>query len=133
VADLVPSIAEPDGDLKHAAIEALVRQLVSDITGDGQVAAPAGGQADRVILDVKVDGVRCLLTRLPKTQTPLSPRELQIARMVAKGYPNKTIATILDISTWTVASHLRRIFSKFGVSSRAAMVARLVEGAWLSD
>jgi DNA-binding CsgD family transcriptional regulator len=133
VADLVPGIAEPDGDLKHAAIEALVRQLVSDIAGDGPVAAREGGQADRVILDVQVDGVRCLLTRLPKAQIPLSPRELQIARMVAKGYPNKTIAAILDISTWTVASHLRRIFSTCGVSSRASMVAQLLEGTWLTD
>jgi DNA-binding CsgD family transcriptional regulator len=52
--------------------------------------------------------------------------------MVAKGYPNKTIASILDISSWTVASHIRRIFAKFGVSSRAAMVACLLEGTWLS-
>jgi DNA-binding CsgD family transcriptional regulator len=133
MADLGPSIAEPDGDLEHAGIEALVRQLVNDLAGDGHVAAREVGRADRVLLDVNVDGVRCLLTRLPKAQVPLSPRELEIARMVAKGYPNKTIATILDISSWTVASHLRRVFSKFGVSSRAAMVAQLVEGAGLSD
>ena len=53
--------------------------------------------------------------------------------MVAKGYPNKTIASVLDISTWTVASHLRRVFSKLGVSSRAAMVARLLEDASIAD
>jgi DNA-binding CsgD family transcriptional regulator len=47
--------------------------------------------------------------------------------MVAKGYPNKTIAAVLDISPWTVCTHLRRIFAKFGVGSRAAMVARLLE------
>jgi DNA-binding CsgD family transcriptional regulator len=73
--------------------------------------------------------VRCLLTRVPEAPVPLSPRELEIAHMVAKGYPNKTIAAILDISSWTVASHLRRVFSKLGVSSRAAMVARLLEDA----
>ena len=47
--------------------------------------------------------------------------------MVAKGYPNKTIAAVLDISPWTVCTHLRRTFAKFGVGSRAAMVARLLE------
>jgi DNA-binding CsgD family transcriptional regulator len=57
----------------------------------------------------------------------LSPREVEIARMVAKGYPNKTIAAVLDISPWTVCTYLRRIFAKFGVGSRAAMVARLLE------
>jgi DNA-binding CsgD family transcriptional regulator len=131
MAELLPSIAKLDGDLNHAGIEALIRQLVNDIAGDGQPVAQEVGRADCVILDVKVDGVRCLLTRIPEAQILLSPRELEIARMVAKGYPNKTIATILDISSWTVASHLRRIFSKFGVSSRAAMVARLLQDAWL--
>jgi DNA-binding CsgD family transcriptional regulator len=53
--------------------------------------------------------------------------------MVAKGYPNKTIASVLDISSWTVASHLRRVFAKLGVSSRAAMVARLLEDGWMVD
>src|SRR5262249_25562252 len=56
----------------------------------------------------------------------LSPRESEIARMVAKGYPNKSIASVLDISSWTVSSHLRRIFTKPGVRSRAAIVARLL-------
>lgn len=47
--------------------------------------------------------------------------------MVAKGYPNKTIAAVLEISSWTVCTHLRRIFAKLGVGSRAAMVARLMD------
>jgi DNA-binding CsgD family transcriptional regulator len=131
MADLIPSIAERDRDLKHAEIEALVRQLVNDIAEQAQLASRGFEQADCVILDVRVDGVRLLLTRIPEAQIPLSPRELEIARMVAKGYANKTIASLLDISSWTVASHLRRIFSKFGVSSRAAMVARLLEDARL--
>jgi DNA-binding CsgD family transcriptional regulator len=57
----------------------------------------------------------------------LSPRELEIVRMVAQGHQNKIIAGILNISTWTVCAHVRRIFAKLGVSSRAAMVARLLE------
>jgi DNA-binding CsgD family transcriptional regulator len=47
--------------------------------------------------------------------------------MVAKGYANKTIAAVLDISCWTVSTHLRRIFAKLGVGSRAAMVAQLLQ------
>lgn len=47
--------------------------------------------------------------------------------MVAQGYPNKTIAAVLDISSFTVSSYLRRIFAKLNVNSRAAMVARVLE------
>jgi DNA-binding CsgD family transcriptional regulator len=56
----------------------------------------------------------------------LSPREQEIARMVAQGYANKTIASVLEISSWTVASHLRRIFVKLQISSRAAMATCLL-------
>jgi DNA-binding CsgD family transcriptional regulator len=84
--------------------------------------------ADRqILLDVEIGDVRFLALRLehPSPVSLLSPREQEVARMVAAGYPNKTIASILEISSWTVASHLRRIFVKLDVSSRAAMAARL--------
>ena len=55
----------------------------------------------------------------------LSGRELEIARLVALGHPNKFIADVLQISVWTVGTHMRRIFAKLGVNSRAAMVSRI--------
>lgn len=57
----------------------------------------------------------------------LTDRELQIAILVSRGKPNKQIAHQLSISEYTVSTYMRRIFSKLGVSSRAAMVACLVE------
>ncbi|MBE9212987.1 helix-turn-helix transcriptional regulator [Plectonema cf. radiosum LEGE 06105] len=54
----------------------------------------------------------------------LTARELQIAAFVALGYSNKQIANRLQISEWTVSTHLRRTFIKLGVDSRAAMVYR---------
>jgi DNA-binding CsgD family transcriptional regulator len=56
--------------------------------------------------------------------TLLTARELQIASLVANGQSNKQISKSLKISEWTVSSHLRRIFLKLGVDSRAAMVFR---------
>jgi len=56
--------------------------------------------------------------------TLLTERELQIATLVASGQVNKQIAQQLRISEWTVSTHLRRIFVKLGVDSRAAMVYR---------
>ena len=57
----------------------------------------------------------------------LSPRQCEIARLVAKDLTNKEIAAVLEISSWTVATHLRSIFDRLGVHSRAAMVARIAE------
>ena len=90
------------------------------------------GEKEDVILDIEVEGVRCLLIRSQSRKTAtvsitLSPREREIVRMIAKGYPNKTIAAVLDISSWTVCTHIRRVFAKLGVGSRAAMIAKLLE------
>ena len=120
-------------DTAAADVRKLVKQLVDQASDLYQ--SPAQGLVDtedqEVILDQEVNGVRCLLVRShPKTdraQIMLSPREQEIARMVAEGYPNKTIAAVLDISSWTVCTHMRRIFAKLNVRSRAAMVARLLE------
>lgn len=54
----------------------------------------------------------------------LSEREVTIVRLVAQGNVNKQIASELRISEHTVATHLRRIFAKLGVETRAAMVSR---------
>ena len=48
---------------------------------------------------------------------------------MARGLPTKAIANVLDVSLWTVSTHLRRVFAKLQVNSRAEMVARaLAEG-----
>lgn len=57
----------------------------------------------------------------------LTAREYEIARLVAKGLPNKTIAAILEISPYTVQTHLKRAYCKFNVKTRAAMIAQLMQ------
>ncbi len=92
-------------------------------------ATPASNDR-RVLIDKEIAGYRIVLIREqsdPLSGINLSPREREIARLIAKGYPNKSIASVLEISCWTVGTHLRRIFAKLGVTSRAAMVARLME------
>jgi DNA-binding CsgD family transcriptional regulator len=88
-----------------------------------------------IVFEVEIEGVRCLvmLESAVRSESMLSPREQQIARMVARGYPNKTIAAKLGISSWTVSTHLRRMFAKFDVRSRAALVARLLEEELVLD
>lgn len=90
---------------------------------------PAEKSPSDVLFDREFNGYRVILMRgvcEQETTIALSPREQEIARMVAKGYPNKTIAAVLEISTWTVGTHLRRMFAKLGVNSRAALVAQFI-------
>jgi len=53
----------------------------------------------------------------------LTPRELQVLRLVAAGETNKAIAAELVLSERTVDRHVSNIFTKLGVSSRAAATA----------
>ena len=118
-------------------VEGLIRSLLAELSAIGITATPRQGfladdGREEVVLDVEIEGERWRLTRhvvetIQDAPPALSPREHEIARMVAKGYANKSIASVLDISSWTVSSHLRRIYAKLGVGSRAAMVARLLE------
>src|SRR5262249_45080264 len=113
--------------IEAVRIKMLVRELVAAAGKPGAAVTAPGG--DETLLDLEVDGVRYVLTRRATasvTDDPgLSPREVEIARLVAKGYVNKTIAGILDISGYTVDTYLRWVFAKLNVTTRAAMVARL--------
>jgi two-component system, NarL family, nitrate/nitrite response regulator NarL len=55
---------------------------------------------------------------------PLTPRELEVLRLMAEGLPNKTIAARLDISEHTVKFHVNTILGKLGVASRTEAVVR---------
>jgi non-specific serine/threonine protein kinase len=50
---------------------------------------------------------------------PLTPRELDVAGLVADGLGNREIAERLVVSKRTVDAHLDHIFTKLGFSSRA--------------
>ena len=55
--------------------------------------------------------------------SPLSSRELEVLRLVARGSTNKEVAAELFVSEHTVARHLSNIYTKLGVGSRSAATA----------
>jgi ATP/maltotriose-dependent transcriptional regulator MalT len=57
----------------------------------------------------------------------LTPRELEVLRLVASGRTNRSIAAELVLSEKTVARHLSNIFTKLGISSRASATAYAYE------
>jgi DNA-binding CsgD family transcriptional regulator len=55
--------------------------------------------------------------------SPLSSREFEVLRLVARGGTNKEVASQLLVSEHTVARHLSNIYTKLGVGSRSAATA----------
>jgi DNA-binding NarL/FixJ family response regulator len=54
--------------------------------------------------------------------SPLTPRETELLRMVAKGFTFETIGQLLDISPHTVVAHVKKIYRKLAVHSRSEAV-----------
>ena len=101
--------------------------LLDEVAESIRAGKYAASDRDGVLVDTIVGRTRCLLlVHEPSLLVHLSPREQEIARMVADGRTNQSIAGALEISIWTVSTHLRRIFAKLAVCSRAEMVARLL-------
>ena len=58
----------------------------------------------------------------PSPQSTLTPRELEIVRLVAEGLRNKDIAARLSITEGTVKVHLHKAYDKLGVDSRLELM-----------
>lgn len=89
---------------------------------------------DQVVLDAVAAAMRRSAEALHEQQIrdeavrllgALSPREREVAQLVAQGQPNKVIASNLGISEKTVHIHRQHVMEKAGVSS-AAELARLM-------
>jgi DNA-binding CsgD family transcriptional regulator len=63
------------------------------------------------------------------TATELTPQERQVIGLVAEGATNREVAAQMFLSHRTVEYHLRSVFSKLGISSRAELIRRHVEDA----
>jgi DNA-binding CsgD family transcriptional regulator len=95
--------------------------------GDLDTARMEFEAARRTFVEVgaKLDLVR--LDALTERATPraggLTPREIEVLRLVAQGSTNREIADTLVISERTVARHMSNILTKLGLSNRAAATA----------
>ncbi len=65
------------------------------------------------------------------TDPTLTTREQEIVRLVVEGRSNDEIGAALRIATKTVEGHLRRMFERLGIESRAELSARAVAEGWL--
>ncbi len=114
--------ARPDLALIAPALgggEGAVRTLVLD-EGDG--ALPLTAPVDRLASRIAAVAHE----QRPRSGPALTPRERDVARLVAAGQRNRGIAGALGISEGTVKMHLHNVYAKLGLESRTqlAMAAR---------
>jgi len=114
---------QADANLQGLLVDAL--RVMLERAESGRIDMAKANDAGAAFI-LEHNQVRCVLVvgESPPRQG-LSPRELEVARLIADGFTNRTIGAALEISSWTVSTHTRRIFAKLGVSCRAEMVARL--------
>jgi len=70
-----------------------------------------------------------LVIRPSRVQWDSPPREIEVLHLVAQGLTDASVAAQLYISPRTVSQHLRSIYAKLGVSSRAGATRFAVEHA----
>ena len=112
----------------------------SDSSLDAQ-AALAAGALGFISKSASSDELRQSVTRVLMGETlpaphhaeksPLTPRQMEILRLLAEGLPNKSISRQLGVSEDTVKTHLKSLFQEFAVHTRTACVSAARQRGWL--
>jgi DNA-binding CsgD family transcriptional regulator len=107
----------------HTAYEyGRLLQAGGDAGRSAELLAEAAELAKRI-------GMRALLERMQAPGAPviapsgLSPREIEILRLVARGLSNRDVGRALSISEHTAANHIRSILRKTGAANRTEAAA----------
>jgi predicted ATPase/DNA-binding CsgD family transcriptional regulator len=134
------AIGEPASPVRAGAVRRVLNRALerASLTRDQRAAAWARGEALSVddalhLLDASPPAppvpARTALpspvvaSHHPSAVVPLSPREIEVARLVSQGLTNRQLSAQLIISERTADAHLAKILKKLGFSSRAQVAA----------
>jgi DNA-binding CsgD family transcriptional regulator len=99
------------------------RRLAALVKADPDIVLVAEAEQADVVVSERVMATAAPAT-VAREGTALTPRELEVLRLVAHGLGNKEIAAELALSTHTVKYHLASVLAKLGVRSRTEAVSR---------
>ncbi|GAA3520871.1 response regulator [Actinocatenispora rupis] len=111
-----------DRDVLPAVNAGATGYLLKDAPRDELVRAVRAAYEGRAMLAPSVASTLIGLVGAPRPET-LSPRELDVLRLVADGATNQSAARQLLVSETTIKTHLLHIYTKLGVRDRASAVA----------
>ncbi|AMO89321.1 DNA-binding response regulator [Corynebacterium sp. HMSC06D04] len=118
---LVVTNYDTDADILGAIEAGAVGYLLKDAPPNELLAAVhSAADGDSALSPIVADR---LMTRVRTPRTSLTPRELEVLKLVAAGASNREIGQDLMLSEATVKSHLVHIYDKLGVRSRTSAVA----------
>ena len=118
---LVVTNYDTDADILGAIEAGAVGYLLKDAPpADVLAAVRSAAEGDSTLSPVVANR---LMTRVRTPRTSLTPRELEVLKLVAAGSSNRDIGKVLFLSEATVKSHLVHIYDKLGVRSRTSAVA----------
>ncbi|RSN25376.1 DNA-binding response regulator [Streptomyces sp. WAC 05977] len=112
---------ETDADILRAVEAGASGYLLKDASRAELAGAIRAASRGETVLAPSVAGKLVNRVRNPTT-SPLSAREIEVLRLVARGSTNAEIGRALHISEATVKTHLLRVFGKLDVSDRTAAV-----------
>ncbi|HEY5628289.1 MAG TPA: response regulator transcription factor [Candidatus Limnocylindrales bacterium] len=112
-----------------AALEAgATGYLLKDAEADDVATAIRRAQAGEVHLDPQVTRMLARRVRNPiPDHEPLTEREREVLRLVARGHSNKEIGTLLDITERTARTHVSNILGKLDLASRTQAALWAIE------
>ena len=118
---LVVTNYDTDADILGAIEAGAVGYLLKDAPPvELLTAVRSAAEGDSALSPVVADK---LMTPVRTPRTSLTPRELEVLKLVAAGSSNREIGVELMLSEATVKSHLVHIYDKLGVRSRTSAVA----------
>lgn len=116
-------VGEPSWDA-WSSTERLIGAVSSGIDAARLSAAVLAMSVGLVVIDPELSALLPVAVHREPTDPPdmLTPRERQVLELVARGYPNKTIAYELGISEHTAKFHVGSLLTKLNAASRTEVV-----------